>query len=244
MTLFGVAVGQYAVHRRQEKQEEREIEALRDALAVELRTSDDRLEHLLYVAHDLDRVRESAYGLTEEQYQEAFEHDLNAQLSLFRFAADTPHFSKTVFNSNADKIGKLDSEVAEAVIQTYGRLETLDQSLQNLKSVLNYEELVLNRDIDWSTGAGLDTEIWMAKVQLESAVSSALLDQKTTLARLGDTGTESDRAAVAFALFHTDAQSEKEGQTQDFLEKYMEEHNLASFEELVSNEGDHPMTQR
>jgi len=79
MTLAGVVVGQYALRRREESKKEEEIEALRDSLAVELRSYDEWLEWLLYAAHDLEKMRENAYGLSEQQYEEAFETELQAR---------------------------------------------------------------------------------------------------------------------------------------------------------------------
>lgn len=244
MTLAGVVVGQYAIRRRQERKAEKELEAVHDALAAELRTADEWLEQLLYVAHDLSKAQENAYALTEEQYEEAFKSDFNARLSIYRFTADNQQFSKDVFRSNANKLGEIDSEIAEAVIQTYNQIETLNKSLGNLKYAVSYEELASNSDVDWTTGAGLSSEVFMLKQQIESAVFPAILFQKMTLARLGDTGTESDRAAVAFAFSHMEAQSKEQEQFQQYLQKYMEKYDISTFEELVSDEGNHPMAQK
>lgn len=235
MTLTGVLIGQYAIHRRQEKQAEKKLEALRDALIVELRTVDEWLKQLLYITHDTDKAKENSYGLTEEQQNILFESELKAQLGVYRFTADKQQFSETVFRSNADTIGELDSETAEAVVQAYKQIQILNQSLQNLRNAMEYETL-LNSDVDWETGAGLGFDVFAAKEQITSGVTSAALLQKWALRMLGDTITDSDRDVGRLAYIHCNAQSEEHEQLQQLV-SYMEENNLSSFRELMDQKG-------
>lgn len=232
MTLAGVFIGQYAIHRRQEKQAEKKIEALRDALIVELRTVDEWLKQLLYITHDTDKAKESSYGLTEEQQNILFESELKAQLGAYRFTADKQQFSETVFRSNAGTIGELDSETAEAVVQAYKQIQILNQSLQNLRNSMEYE-ILLNSDVDWETGAGLGFDIFAAKEQITNGVTSAALLQKWALRMLGDTISESDRDVARFAYIHSNVQSKEQKQLQQ-IAAYMEENNLSSYEEMVN----------
>lgn len=244
MTLIGVLIGQYAIHRRQEKQAEKERETLRDSLAVELRTADEWLEQLLYITHDLSRAKENTYGFTEEQEAVLFESELKAQLGVYRFTADKQLYSETVFQSNAGKIGELDPETAEAVVRTYGQIKTLHQSLQNLKETLNYEVFASNSGVDWETGSGLDFGVFAAEAQIKSSISMAIISQKITLLRLGDSISESDRVAFLFAYTHMRSQSKEHEQFQAFVESYIEKYDLSSVDDLVANEGDHPLAQK
>ncbi|MBV0924739.1 hypothetical protein KTS45_11065 [Halomicroarcula limicola] len=181
MTLIGVVIGQYAIQRREERQKENEVEALRDALAVELRTHDERLEQLLYTAHDLEKAKKNAYALTEEEYKESFESELNAQISLLRYTADKQFTSRTIYTSNTDKIGSLDAQTAEGVVRAYNQLSTLDEGLESMKRAIAYEDLSPGSEIDWSTGAGPPLGALAAKTQIEDAVTTAILIQKRHL---------------------------------------------------------------
>lgn len=157
MTLVGVLIGQYAIHRRQERQAEKELEVLIDALIVELRTADHWLESLLYITHDLDKAKEFTHSLTEEQI-ETFDTDRQLRLGALVFTPSQHRPSTNVFQSNADKIGKLDSEAARHVIEAYSSISVLKSSLQNLQDATNFEELMIKDDIDSSTGAGVGPE--------------------------------------------------------------------------------------
>lgn len=241
MTLAGVVVGQYALRRREERKKEEEIEALRDALAVELRSYDEWLEWLLYAAHDLEKMRENAYALSDEQYEETFETELQARISLLRYAADAIPFTRDVYEANTSRIGELDSQAAEAVVRTYSLIERLDRHLTNLQDHVSHEELVFGEDINWETGAGLSPGVVMEKGQIEEMVARVVIFQKITLALLDGTGSPSDRATFAFAYTVIQPQSEDDAMMQQFLEKYMEQYDISSVEDLTDPEAEHPM---
>lgn len=238
MALLGVIIGQYAIQRRQERQADRELETLIDSLIVELRTADHWIERLLYLTHDPDKAKESAYSLTEEQ-RELFESDQQLRLCAYLFTPSRHRPSTNVYRSNGDKIGKLDSEAAEAVIEAYSSISVLKSSLQNLQDATSFGELASEDDIDWSSGAGLSPEVIMLETQIESAVTTAATAQKQALLELGGALTDSDKAVFLFAFNHVTAQSETTERLQEILEENLEKHDL-SYEELVEldNNGD------
>lgn len=241
MTLIGVLVGQYALQRREEQKKEQEIESLRDSLAVELRSYDEWLEWLLYAAHDLEKMRENAYALTEEQYDEAFETELQARISVFRYAADGSPLTRDVYEANTSRIGDLDSQAAEAVVRTYGLIGRLDQHLKNLQELVTHEELAFGKDINWETGAGLSPGVIMEMEQIKELSARVLIFQKITLALLDDTGSPSDRATFAFAYTQIEPKSEDDAEMQQFLKRYMAAYDISSVEELTDPDAEHPM---
>lgn len=243
MTLAGVVVGQYALRRREENKKEEEIEALRDSLAVELRSYDEWLEWLLYAAHDLEKMRENTYGLSEQQYEDAFETELQARISLLRYAADGNPLTRDVYEANTRRIGELDSQAAEAVVRTYSLIERLNQHLTNLQDHVSHEELVFGKNINWETGAGLSPGVVMEKEQIEEMAARVVIFQKITLALLDGTGSSSDRAAFAFAYTVIEPKSEDDAMMQQFLQEYMEKYDIDSVEELTDSDADHPMAE-
>lgn len=236
MTLLGVIVGQYAIQRREEWKNEEDVEALRNALAVELRAYDQWLEKLLYAAHDLEKLREDAYGLTEEEYGDAFKSDLHARISMFHYSVDDRPISRPVYKSNADKLGGLDPQTAEMVVRTHGLISSLNQHLENMKDEIGHEELALKTDIDWSTGAGLPPAVMFEVVHVKEMVARTLIYQKITLSLLGETPSESDLADVAFAFVKLEPKSEKDAEIQEYLEQRMKKDDVSSFEELIIQE--------
>lgn len=237
MTLVGVLLGQYAIYRREERKAEKERESLRNALAVELRVSDDFLERLLYITYDTERFKEKFFRVTPKLFDEAFNSDLHAQLSNYRFTADQQPFSTSVYESNAGELGELDDKTARYVIEAYNQLGDLYTSLNHLSEVIGHDDLFLADDVDWSSGAGLSPEVLLHKTQIERNVRWAVIWQKFALSHLGDELSEDDRLAAVVAYSAGDPQSEDHRQLKQFIEKYRETHNL-SLEDLVS--GDHP----
>jgi hypothetical protein len=241
MTLSGVVAGQLIIKRREESKKEEETQALQDALIVELRSYDEWLEWLLYTAHDLDKVREDTYGISDEQFNEAFRTEMNARIAMFRHAADVRPTAREIYESNTDRIGELEPRTAEMVVRTYMMLEKLDKHLQNLQNSVSHDMLTLNSDIDWSTGEGLPPEVIIEKTMIEDTVARAVVFQKPTLAVLGDKVSKSDREAFAFAYSNMEAKSEEEANFQRFLDQYMEKYDFSSFEDLVNSKTEHPM---
>lgn len=233
MTLFGVILGQYGLQKRQERQKEAEIESLRNALIAELRSADDTLRRLLYAAFDVEKAKEYAYGLSDETFEDAFETELQFRLGIYRYSADQQWFSNAVYEGNTDKIGHLDQGTAAAVVGTYNCIENLHRSLRRLADVIDHEDLVLRDDVDWSTGAGLSSDVFMYREQIKSTVARSIIFQKMALARLGDEVRDADRADVVFAYSHMDPRSEDDEEMKTFLHNAQEAFETSSSEELV-----------
>ncbi|WP_157224614.1 hypothetical protein [Natronococcus occultus] len=237
MTLIGVLLGQYLLERRRERQKEEELEAFRDALIVELRAYDDVLKELLYAKYDMDKFREEKYALTDEQYSEVFESDPHARLTMYVSTGNSRSFSDEIFRSNADKIGELDTKTARIVLQAYDQMRQLDSALENLSDSITFEELMLiDSDVDWESGAGLDPEVIHRRVEVEGQITPAILSQKYAIGVLDeDEITKDDRELVVFAHQHSDPKSEQQAETKQFLESYMDEYDLSSPAETVEH---------
>ena len=236
LTLLGVVVGQFSIYWREEEKKNQELDALRDAIAVELQTMDDTLEGLLYAAHDMEIAKENAYALTDEQYEETFKSDLQAQITFILTRVEEVPDGIEVYESNADKIGKLDTSEAEGVIHTHRALRSLYQRLQQFGSAINHDDLVLNDEINWKTGGGLDQEVLTEKAMIETQIVNVVVGQKMTRARLGYAPSDHDRALIAYALSRDSPKSKEHDRTQEFLDEYIEESDF-SFENLPSDAG-------
>lgn len=233
LTLVGVLLGQHVIQRRQERKQEADVRSLRESIIAELRTHDEGLESVLYTAFDPQKMQERRYSLSEELYEEAFENERQAKLSILLASADNFLFSRTVYESNTGMIGELDSKTARLVIRTYDGTARVTRHLENLRNAVTHKELGIGEDIDWSTGGGLPPEVLIEAGQIESAIAGTVLIQKATLARLGDELSKSDRAAIVFAFTNLNPDSEEYARYQQLMKLYMEKSNAASVEEFI-----------
>lgn len=231
LTLVGVILGQFSIYQREQEKKDRELEALRDALSVELQTMDEVLEGLLYAAHDIEKARANAYALSNEQYEETFKSNFQAQLTFILVGANEIPNGIDIYEANMDRIGELDSDEAESIIQTHKAIGRLYQSMQRFEDAISHDDLVFNEDVDWSSGAGLNTEVWIEKAQIESEIINAIVGQKMTLARLGHEPSDHDRTLVAYAISRDEPKSLEHDRTQRTVEKYIGNTDI-SFEDL------------
>lgn len=219
MTLAGV----YLTHRfdlqKQRRRENSEIEQVRNSLVTEIRLTDDWLAKVLYVMYDISALENSIYTLDRGELEENVKFDLEFKIKVLASMKTSRSFSKDIYESNADKIGKLDQESAKYLIRAYSHIEEVKSEMDRLSQLLDVNDRHSIDQEGWETEDDVPMEVYEAYNSIRSEILLAIIFQKSAIHSLSGNITKDDRATLALAISQRSPRSQSEEAINDLASK-------------------------
>lgn len=234
MTLAGVYLTHKFDLQKQKRKENSEIEQIRNGLITELRLTDKWLAKVLYVIYDISALENSIYTINRGELENNIQYDLEFTIKVLSSLKTSRAFSKNIYQSNADKIGKLNHESTKFLIRAYSHVEEVKSEMDRLSELLDVDERNQIDQEGWETKEDVPKEVYEVYNSIQSEILLAIIYQKSAVKSLGGSVTQDDRAALALAISQRSPRSQSEEELYEITNKMYEySDNWEEFKELV-----------